>query len=321
MTSSLQPARPDPEGGERPAYLPRLPWRWIVIGGTVLGLFAGGYVYRQNEKNDAIRAQVLAAHARIDRTLGQRYRSLRRMVERLVASEASIGEIETYHDPRLRFTPLHRAKGLYLRIPLERARRARDIAAAAREMEPDGITRCLGILPLSLRGLYEKGALLEPEWRRSVERATSEMPLRARDDELANYARRDLPAIARLVAPADYFLLVLEEPPSRRTAPVRVALWDVRHEPQLLLRHRTQGLGLVISARLHLGGRFVAPPPREPAGEMGALDCSIASALKDLTGERTGEVTSITQPPSARQDAGAPDAGTPEHDDAGPSRR
>lgn len=313
MTTPLQPARPDPEGGSRPSYLPRFPWKWVLIGGSALGLFIGGYVYRQTEKTNAIRSQVRAAYGRIDDTVGRRYRTLRERIERLVIAEAARDDVETFRDPRLRFTPLHRAKGLYMRVPHERAGRAVDIAAAMREMEPDAITRCLGILPLSVRGLYDRARVFEPEWRARLSTADSEIPLRALDDELANYARRDLPALARLLSHTEYLLLVLEEPPSRRTSPVRIAMWDMRREPQLLLRHRTQGEGLVIAARVHIAGRHVGRRPTEPAGEMGALDCSIASAMKELTGEATPSVTSVIAPPSARADAGV----EPSSSDAG----
>lgn len=309
---TLQPARPDPSGGEKPSYLPRFPWRWILTGALFVGVFGGGYWYRQREKEAAIRSQVLRAYARIDQGVGRRYRRLRSRIERLTMEEAARTELETYHDPHLRFAPLHRAKGLYLRIPMENAHSARTIADAASAMEPDAITRCLGILPESVRGLYQSGRVLMPEWRRDVETAEAEMRLRARDDELAGFMRQSLPAISTLLGQHDYFLLVLEEGASRHVAPVRITLWEMRSEPRLILRLRTEADGFVIPVRVRLAGAPPSPHAPNDTAASGAADCSIASAMKALTGEGTPDATTVIAGVANVADAGVVrDGGAP----------
>jgi hypothetical protein len=322
----LKPARPEPEELEgRPSYMPRLPWRYILIFGGLLAVVYGGYQVRQAQRADALRAEILRNHDQNLRSLSERYVSFRERLEHWITEAHAAGEPERWVDPRLRISGLHAGEGLYLRIPASSAGSAEDIAEAARGMEEDALTRCLGIAPSSARGIYEVGDFLMPAWLEEVRSTSDFMRLRVIDEQLARQMQVDVPVIASLLQ-AQYFLLVLQQGENRRDAPVDVYLWDIREDRQLL-RARFQANGILLPVRLRFDGAPAAPPTEgHPAlFSGGAHDCSIAAQIKALTGEAPMEVRSGAQleaqmeevqgeMPPAPDDV-APDEGAPESPD------
>lgn len=290
---ALKPARPEPEELEgRPSYMPRLPWRSIVLFGGLIAVVAGGYQVRQRQRADALRSEILQSYDWNLSSLSQRYVAFRERIEHWVIEAAQGGEPERWVDPRLRISGLHSGEGLYLRLPASAATRREDIAAAARAMQGDALTRCLGIAPASARGLYESGSLLEPSFVEEVRSTSDLMRLRVLDEQLARSTRVDVPVIASLLQ-SQYFLLVIQQGENRRDAPVDVYLWDLREDRQLL-RARIQANGILLPVRLRFDG---VPPAPRPAGHPelfsgGAHDCSIAAQIKAMTGEAPMEVRS-----------------------------
>ncbi len=282
----LRPARPDAaasEGG-RPSYMPRLPWRGIVIGGGALVFLFGGYFVRRQQRADALRDEMLSLHQNRLGELSGRYVNFRDRIERLVREAAEAGEPETWADPRLNIAGLRGGEGLYLRIPADVAREQPDrIGAAARGMANDSIMRCLGIAPMSVRGLYERGYFLTPEWVDEVRNEQDMMQLRVFEDQLGRHVQVDVPVVASMLQ-ADWFLLVLQQGDNRRDHPVDVYLWDLRRDRQLL-RARIQGRGLLVPVRLRFEGTNPGEAPGEPQVRSGgAQDCSIASQIRALAG-------------------------------------
>lgn len=283
---ALKPARPEPdEQGERASYMPRLPWRWIVLFGGLLALVYGGYQVRERQRADALRAQLLDTYQGNLQGLSDRYVAFRERIERWTIEAAEAGEPEQWVDPRLRISGLHAGEGLYLRLPATHAVDAEHIEGAALSMQTDALTRCLGIAPASARGLYESGQFLTREWIEEVRGTSDFMRLRVIDEQLARSSEVDVPAIASMLQ-AQYFLLVIQQGENRRDAPVDVYLWDLREDRQLL-RARIQASGILIPVRLRFEGVPQAP---QPAGHPeifsgGAHDCSIAAQIKALTGE------------------------------------
>lgn len=289
----LKPARPEPEELEgRPAYLPRFPWRWIVIFGGLFAVLWGVYEVRQRQRADALRAEILQSYERNLRPLAERYMRFRERIERWVIDAAGAGEPERWVDPRLRISGLHAGEGLYLRIAASAATGPEAIARAARGMDSDALTRCLGIAPASARGLYESGAFLEPSFVDEVRSTSDWMRLRVLDEQLVRSTRVDAPVIASLLQ-AQYFLLVLQQGENRRDAPVDVYLWDLRENRQLL-RARIQASGILLPVRLRFGGTSPSPRPEGRPNLLsgGAHDCSIAAQIKALTGEPPMEIRS-----------------------------
>lgn len=282
---ALQPARPDAaEGSGRPAYAPRLPWKWVLLG--VLGIAAvfGSYYVRRDQRKEALRDQMLALLSQEQvRELSERYLGFRRRLETWVQEAAAAGEPETYVDPRLNISGLRAGEGLYLRVPADFATSPERIAGAALSMEPDAIMRCLGVAPMSARGLYEKGYFLTPEYEDQVREESDMMELRVLDDQLGRQVQVDAPVVANMLG-ADWFLLVIQRGENRRDHPVDVFLWDLNRNQQLL-RARIQGRGLLVPVRLRFEGVNAPRAPGRPeVRSAGAHDCSIASQIRALAG-------------------------------------
>src|SRR5690606_35015576 len=136
----------------------------ILLGTAgIVALFAVYYV-RKQQTSDALRQQMLTLHEERLTELSGRYLAFRERLEGMIAEAAQGGEPEEWVDPRLNITGLRGGAGLYVRLPVAAARERASIGPASRGARPDAIMRCLGIAPMNLSGLYEKGEFLTPEW-------------------------------------------------------------------------------------------------------------------------------------------------------------
>lgn len=276
----LIPARPHSHS-DSAGYLPKIPWRYVLLGTLSLLVVVGGYLWKEQNKAIALRASILRVHETQLAPARDAYLAARAKLERLIISAAS-GPSDDYFDKRLNLLGLRSGSGLYMRIPLAQAVSSPKIVAATKAMQPDAIPSCLGLSPLSARGLYETGAFLLPEFIAHLNDQNSVMHLRVRDDELSHHIRADLPSIMNMIH-SQWFMLVLEEGQNRRDAPVRAFLWDLAHDA-LLLRARVKSQGILITS--HILSKGVeperAPEPNEHNAEA-ANDCSISAAIRKLT--------------------------------------
>lgn len=263
--------------------MPRLPWRWIVLGAAVLIATFGGYYLRREQRSDTLREEMLALHEAQLSEVASRYLAFRHRLEGLVHEAAQAGEPETWVDPRLNLAGLRAGDGLYLRLPIDAARDREQIPRAARGMSPDSILRCLGIPAMNARGLYESGEFLTPEWVEALREEESMMRLRVLEEQLTRHVQVDAPVVMNTIQ-ADWFLLVLQQGDNRRDHPVDVYLWDLRRDRQLL-RARIQARGILVPVRLRFEGAGAAggDGPVDPTSG-GANDCSIASQIRALAG-------------------------------------
>lgn len=276
----LAPARPA-AAQESEAYLPRIPWRFVVLGAISLATVIAGYTLSERKKADALRSQIVLVHEQQLAEPARRYLAFRAKLESWVASAASRAP-DSYADKRLRITGLRTGKGLYLRLPAKDAGTAKGIAKAAKAMEGDLVASCLGLAPASARGLWEKGEFLTPEWLAEARKDEGVMKLRVTDEMLARHIRSDLPAVLNMLR-SDWFLLAIEQGPSRRQGAVDVFLWDLRSGDQLL-RGRVHPSGVLLSARIASAGATERQPlPNDPRGAA-ADDCSLAAQIKQLAG-------------------------------------
>ncbi|MET0342663.1 MAG: hypothetical protein ABW252_16780 [Polyangiales bacterium] len=281
----LQPARPDVRG-ERPTYLPRLPWRWILSIGLFLTLSIGTCQIRDRQETEALRATVLKAYGDQLGPVAARYQKLVATIRDHTVAAGKRDAPETHADPRLAFASLGTTKGVYLRLPAANATDPKQIAGAAAELPPDAIGRCLGVAPASAAELMARGSFLEKEWIQRAHDADSVLKLRVVAEELRQRGLRDLPMVAEAVS-AGWFMLVLERGDNRRDAPVDVYLWELATD-KLLLSSRIKAEGGLVAARIAVGG--VKPGRYADQAQTGAAqDCSIASQLKALVGEATAQ--------------------------------
>lgn len=283
----LKPATLEHDGG-RPPYRPRLPWKWIFLGLSAVAILGGTHYVREESKASALRGEITSAYDLHLAEAAARVRAFRGKLEGWTV-EAAAHKPETFVDNRLNLAGLHKARGVYLRIPAEAAKSPETIEEAASKMTVDAITKCLGVTPTPLRGLYQNGRILMPGWIEEARDSGSVMRLRVMDEELARHVRNDLPPILTLLQ-ADYFLLILEQGENRIGAAVDAFMWDLR-EDQLLLAARVEADGVLIPARIGMKGA-----PRTASAAMlagsGAADCSIAAHIKELTGRPAIQVES-----------------------------
>lgn len=312
----LAPAQPEPEElRSRPVYMPKIPWLAVL---AVIASIVGGYSMfqaREAQHADELRRQLLSTQETQLGDVRTRYQAFRARLERWTMEAAAAGEPEQHVDPRLRIAGLHDGQGLYLRIRASDAGSAEGIARGALSMEQDAITRCLGIAPSSMRGLYERGDFLMPEWTEQLEAERDFLRLRVMDEQLARHITADVPVVGTMMQ-AQYFLLVLQQGENRRDAPVDVYLWDMASETQLLAaRVQADGVLLPVRIRTVLPDAPEATPP-EHAPSMtsgGAHDCSIASQIKALTGDTP---VAVSAPIGLEPSEDAPDAEGPADDAA-----
>lgn len=295
----LKPARPE-LGDERPAYMPRLPWRWILGVGLFLTLSIGIWRIRDRQEAEALRSTVLAAYADQLAPIAARYQALAATLRADASGAIEKRALTTYVDPRLKLDALGSSKGLTMRV------KAAAVGKPGSLDEPDGppdaIGRCLGLAPLASAELFARGSFLEKGWIDRAKEADSVLRLRVIAEELRQRSGRDLPFVVEALG-AQWFLLVVEQGDNRRVAPVDVYLWDLRSN-KLLLSARTEAEGTLVAARIAVGG--TKPGKYASGAQTGAAqDCSIASQLRALTG---GGAASFRAPPPSPQDAVAPAA-------------
>lgn len=273
----LRPARYEPEDAS--AFRPRFPWGKVLL---VVGLLGGGlgyHFYGEHRRAEALRRAIAETYARRVEPARSTIQTFRTRLDGWI-QEAAAAHPTRWADPRLDLKGLHEASGVYVRIPASEAVDPERIEAAVRSATPDAIARCLGLAPLSLRPLYERGRFLQEGWLQDVAQTQGVMRLRVLDEDLRRFARRDLPILLEL-ARSDYFMLVLERGPNRKDGPVDVFLWDLkRGEPLLVVRAKAE-TGLLLPVRLDGAPRSPRPTPRIG----GQVDCSIAAQVRAAAGQ------------------------------------
>jgi hypothetical protein len=276
----LVPARPN-VSDDSAAYMPRIPWHYVILGVLSLVVVVGGYWLKERAKASELREAMIRVHEVELADAREAYTKLRDKLEGLIV-DASSTEPATLVDPRLHLPGLRSGNGLYLRLPLSAAKSPEEIAKAARTVEPDTIATCLGLAPASARGLYEKGEFLTPAFLETLKKETGVLQLRVQDEMLSRRIRADLPSVLGLTR-SDWFMLVLQEGENRRDAPVRVFLWGLA-QGELLLRARVQSQGVLLTTRILSKTTTQAPPIDPDRARSGAAnDCSIAGQIKALS--------------------------------------
>lgn len=299
----LAPAVYEASDVDAKGFAPQLPWRLLGVGAVVIVSVIGGYLYNEEVETSALRESIVQEYATGVEPDARLLRGFRQRLEELVIASAE-NPPETHADPRLRFAAMHDAHGVYLRIRAADAGSSEAIAHGSSRMMPDAFTRCLGIAPTSLRGLFERGAFLDTTWPERLRDAHTRLRLRVIQDELRRHISRDLPLFTELLD-ADYFLLVLEQ----EDGAFDVFMWDL-HDGTELLRTRARPSGLLVPVRINLPGIPNGPRPHPMPHPVGAAECSIAGHVKALTHEDTmtfGSHMPEPTPPSAA-DAGTADA-------------
>lgn len=290
------------------AYGTKLPWRFIVPALLVIAAVFGWLWWKDVSEMAAIRGRIVTTHTRDLQPVRERFEAMTRKIENWTLAEIARTPVRVV-DTRLDLDALHRGKGLYLRVRASSVTSPETLRQAAKQMQPDAITRCLGLAPVSARGLYESSGVLDSAWLEEVEKATSVLRLRVLDDELTRRIQRDLPAIVTTLE-ADWFLLAIERGDNRRDGAVDMYLWDTRSGANLLAL-RTEAAGLLIPTTASFGGE-TRPMPAGEHQSGAANDCSIAGQVREATGRGVPTTTlnaaELLPPPPPLEPAPAPEA-------------
>lgn len=294
-SSAPRPARPAADA-DTSAFAPRFPWKYIALAVITAALVIGGYLLKEAQRAAQLRAQILRVHEELEEPR-ERYFAFLDKVEKLVLSAAG-GVPAAEVDKRLRIEGLRSGRGLYLRLRAQDLKDAKAVAAGAAAMEPDVINACMGLAPVSARGLWAQGDFLASERVAEAKGERSVMRLRVADEVLARKIRTDLPAVMSLTK-SDWLLLVVQQGDNRRDEPVDVLLWDLRSGARLLAA-RVQAQGALMPARVRAEGAPAAPRlTADNVKGSGATDCSIAMQIKALAGAEIAEVQNVPELPAA----------------------
>lgn len=282
LPPDLAPARYQADA--RRTFAPNRRWGLFALGVATIAGFFLIQVYGRVRAREALRAELLA---RYEAEAAPTAAEVNAFVERLNGWIAAAGQEgstpETYATTGFSWSEMHDWRGLYLRIEAEHTRDPAQIAQAARGMTRDAITRCLGVSPVSARGLYDLAQFLEPAWVQSIRDEEDTMTLRVLEDEMNRRLRRDVPLVRSMLR-SHYFLLVVTHG-GRSDGPVDAYVYDL-DRGALLMSTRTHAGGYLLPVRI---GEARGPWPSEAdLSRSGAQDCSIAGALRAVAGEPVG---------------------------------
>ncbi len=281
--ASLRPARYQANEGKQ-AFAPNRRWGLLLAGLALIAGFFLVQVYGRIQAREALREELLA---RYEAEATPTATEVNTFIERLDGWIMQAGRGEpppaTFAADGFRWSEMHDWRGLYLRIEADRTADPETIAATAREMTRDAVTRCLGVSPVSARGLYDLAQFLQPTWADALRAEDDTMRLRVLEDEMNRRLSRDVPLVRSMLR-SHYFLLVVTHG-GRGEGVVDAYVWDLERD-QLLMSLRTRANGRLIPVRI---GESRGPwPSAEDLSRSGAQVCSIAVAMRARAGEPVG---------------------------------
>lgn len=292
----LTPAVADPEGS-RPAYMPRLPWRFLALAG-VLALIAGGAAaLNARASADSLRRQVVGLYANRMGVHAKRHLALRPVLAALARRSVAGSPAGRAADPAL-LERLRSAPGLHARIAYDADPRAP--LASLRRAGP-ALPSCLGAEAVALDAYLPRARalLVDPPLAAAAE---DDGPrLRVMAHELAARLERD-GELVREGAWARWALFAVER--NADASRVDLFLWDL-DDKRLLADAEVEGAGAVLTARI-TDAPGVPVADAESAAAV-ALDCSLAAALKARVGQQVPVVSAAAA--SLASARGAPGAG------------
>lgn len=284
---STEPLPPDAEQVPRGI-------RWGRILGVVLvvAVGVGGYWANEWRKTNALRAQILQAYDRAVAAYRRPVARLDRRLADLVISAAAEPWRGDHHDPIFRVEALGKGRGIYVRVPRAAARDRETLHRAARRQHSDAVAGCLAVNPALYGRLLVLGDVVAPDFRKKILEADGVTRLRALDQDFVLRAQRDLPRLADVLRP-DWLIAILEGGPAPTQgspageaawAGPEVHVWDL-HRGRELLRLRPTLAADVVNVRWSGQGAVPSKAPTDPTVLNTVHDCSIASAIRERTGE------------------------------------
>lgn len=200
----------------------------------VVGLIGSLLIYRfvSGRELGSRRAALLAKQRADDATVGKKWAALRDRLETFVVERSGPFGEDKVVEPDARAWAQRVDTGIYLRLRVEDAKNPTAIRAAAQDSARDAFVGCLlrgenaplvagaadaGAVPeqpWNLRQAYAATRILTPEWVREVKDADDSLRLRVFEQQYDVAERDEIPKAIDILARANFFLLVLDEPPA-----------------------------------------------------------------------------------------------------------
>lgn len=282
LPEDLRPARYQAEA--RRAFAPNRRWGLFVLGLAAVAGFFLVQIYGRVRAREALREELLARYAsEATPTAAEVNAFIARLDGWVMGAAGREDGPETFAAEGFRWSEMHDWRGLYLRIEATDASDPAAIATSVRQMERDAITRCLGVSPVSARGLYDLAQFLAPAWVQAIRDEEDTMRLRVLEDEMNRRLLRDVPLVRSMLR-SDYLLLLVTRE-GRWSGTVDAYVYDLQRD-RLLMSTRTRASGRLLPVRI---GEGRGPWPSEAdLSRSGAQDCSIAGSLRAVAGEPVG---------------------------------
>lgn len=303
-------------------------WLW-----TALGMAAFGIVYWRISAGELAsqKSGVMAKQRAIATTLGPKIQPFAEQVETWAKELAGPWQGEVI-DPSIRWDDLSQKPGVYLRVRMVDASDAGRLRRASQNSLHDGFTSCFfvgdswsnategpkcqrnadcapGLLcndwevctrpprPYNMRLTYRALRVLTSDWTNQLYEAANDLEVRAKERDLDQVTRVDVPVAIELLQQAKFATIVIDEEPAaqvlaehgllpnespegrvqRLSHDARVGIWSLAdRRPVVKWRGRAEG-------RLVSAGRPVKlGPDTEAAQTRQANSCMLAWALREL---------------------------------------
>ena len=302
-------------------------WGYAAL---ILAVSAIFYWKRLQGRLDSERQSLMAKQRAVAVELGPRWNPMREKIEGWTMALANDPGPEVVDAEALKTWDFRDKAGLYLRLRVDDAKSVEAIRKNAKDSLRDAFTACLMRVPnpnplagaeckrtrdcptgefcnemnrcskpaqpFNLRVAYRTMHVLSDEWVREVQDANTELRFRLLSGTFEDIVREDIPLAVELVTRAQYFLLVLDEPPAGAEAPKASEGASAAEELQKTVHHARVGVWnlvdgkLVLRVRREASGQLLGAPPSVSADVLDARQrqansCALAMAVRHAMGD------------------------------------
>jgi len=301
-------------------------WLWIF---TILVAWAIFYWRKTQGEIESQKAGLLARQRGVVHELAPKVDPVLKRVEDWTVAAAG-PYADDMVDPVLKTWDFAGLPGIYLRVRVSDAADATRMRRAANDSLRDGFTACLfhepnpdpasgppcratrdcaagtfcnevdhctaPAQPYNMRAAYRGARVLSEEWTVYLRTASDDMRMRLAEREFDGMVKDDIPLVIDLLTRAQFYLLVLDEPPAeagpsgRRAKPTLEEIQGVAHMARVFLfglkgpveNKPLLRLRRMVDARLIPAGEVATTDPRVlEAQQRQANSCQLALAVRE----------------------------------------
>jgi hypothetical protein len=310
-------------------------WGYAAL---ILAVSAIFYWKRSQGQLDSARQALMAKQRAVAVELGPRWNPMREKIESWTIALANDPGADVVDAETLKKWDFRDQAGLYLRLRVEDAKSVESVRKHAKDSLRDAFTACLMRVsnpnplagaeckrtrdcpagdfcnemnrcsrpsqPFNLRVAYRTMHVLSDEWVREVQEAGTDLRFRLLSGTFEDTIREDIPLAIELLTRAQYYLVVLDEPPAEAAKPAQgsmtaEAIQAVPHFARVAVWNLTDGK-LVLRVRREANGQLLGAPPGVDADVLDARQrqansCALAMAVRLAMGDT--DATPAPPPP------------------------